>query len=404
MTGRDAIELRKRFKKDSGISRIAGCYVNSNKEKVVTFEDSFFNIDEDETDKYLEIAKKALSGSIGNNILELDFESGSAEAQDMQKLLLDIKEDGLKDRELLNRLYDRIIEKHAYPDNYLIVLFHDRYDVLKMATDGTLLDESEEVYEYVLTAICPVGLSKPGLGFLADENRIGAVRRERVVDAPAVAFLFPAFSDRSADIHKVDFYVKDTKDGEARFAEEVLGCVSKLTAVQQRGEFAQIVKEAYKNDSSKYEDALMEIQDSFNMRMEEKKTLGELEAEKPMELDDGLMKEVLDENEIDEDIAKDIVNGVKETFSRQIPTVNNLLDTRAVKAYAPKKREKELIKEVVQLKNELEQPEYDVSVRVAPDRADSIKAELVGTELCLLIPMEGSEQVSVNGIRRSFDK
>ncbi|MCR5684752.1 MAG: DUF4317 domain-containing protein [Lachnospiraceae bacterium] len=403
MTGRDAIELRKRFKKDSGISRIAGCYVDSNKEKVVTFEDSFFNIEEDETAKYLEIAKKALSGSIGNNILELDFEPGSKEADDMQELLMSIKEDGLKDRELLNRLYDRIIEKHAYPDNYLILLFHDRYDVLKMASDGTLLDESEEVYEYVLTAICPVGLSKPGLGFLPAENRIGAVHRERVVEAPEVAFLFPAFADRSSDIHKIDFYVKDTKDGGAQFAEEVLGCVSRLTAVQQRGEFAQIVKEAYRNDSSKYEDVLMEIQDSFNMRVEEKKTQGELEAEKPIELDDRLMKEVLDENEVDEDVAKDIVNSVKETFSSQTPTVNNLVDTRAVRAYAPKKREKELLKEVVLLKNELEQPDYDVAVRIAPDRADSIKAELVGTELCLLIPMEGTEQVSVNGIRREFE-
>ena len=403
MTAKDVMELRKRFKKDSSITRVAGCYVDSNKEQVLTFSLPFISLDDIESLKYLEIAKKTLSGSLGNNILELDFEMIEEQENGMQKLLYDIKESGLKDEELLGKLYTRIIEKYNYPDNYLILLFHDRYDILKKTSDGQTLDESEEVYEYILGAVCPVALSKPGLGYIPGENRIGAVVRERVVEVPEIGFLFPAFDERSADIHKVDYYVKDVKDGEADFAEEVLGCISRRTAFQQRSAFAGIVKSAYKNDNEKFDDMIMEIQDSFNTRVEEKKNEGELEAEKPIVLDEGLMNEILEENKVDEDVAKDIIKGMKDEFVQETPTVNDLVDSRAVKAYAPKKREKELVREVIELKKQIEQPQYDVAVRVAPDKAERVKAEIVETELYLMIPMEGTEHVSVNGVEKAFD-
>lgn len=38
----------------------------------------------------------------------------------------------------------------------LILLFHDAYDVITKTKDNAKLDESEEVYEYILCAICPV--------------------------------------------------------------------------------------------------------------------------------------------------------------------------------------------------------------------------------------------------------
>ena len=60
--------------------------------------------------------------------------------------------------------------------------------------DNINVDESEEVYKYMLCAICPVTLSKPGLGYLEKEQRIGARIRDWVVGAPETGFLFPAFN------------------------------------------------------------------------------------------------------------------------------------------------------------------------------------------------------------------
>ena len=57
-------------------------------------------------------------------------------------------------------------------------------------SDNLKLDESEEVYEYLLVSVCPVALSKPGLGYRADENRIGARIRDWVVGQPELGFLY----------------------------------------------------------------------------------------------------------------------------------------------------------------------------------------------------------------------
>ena len=69
MINAEVLELKKRFRKDrASFYRVAGCYVNEKKEKVYTFNRQFLNLPEEEMFKYLEIASKALSGKIGNNL------------------------------------------------------------------------------------------------------------------------------------------------------------------------------------------------------------------------------------------------------------------------------------------------------------------------------------------------
>ena len=65
MEKKEVLELKRRLKKETcTISKLAGCYVNSSKEKVVTFTDDFLSLSDDEIFKYLEIAGKTLSGDL----------------------------------------------------------------------------------------------------------------------------------------------------------------------------------------------------------------------------------------------------------------------------------------------------------------------------------------------------
>ena len=73
------------------------------------------------------------------------------------------------------------------------------------------LDDSDEVYEYIMCAICPVDLSKPGLSYKEESEDIASRKRDWVVGAVNSGFLFPAFNDRSSDIHSVLCYTKDAK-------------------------------------------------------------------------------------------------------------------------------------------------------------------------------------------------
>lgn len=181
---------------------MSGCYVNAHKEVVLSFAQNFLNLEDEEFYKYLEIAKKVLSGTLGNNLLEYEFPLEEEAPGGKQQFLMGLRADGLNNEELLNRLYERIIESYDYVGNYLILVFHDAYDVIVKTNDNIKNDESDEVYEYLLCAICPVELTKPGLGYREDENRIGVRIRDWVVNVPENGFLFPAFTDRQ---HRYSF-------------------------------------------------------------------------------------------------------------------------------------------------------------------------------------------------------
>ena len=75
MNKKEISELKKQFTPDNcTISRICGCYVDSEKEKRLAMRESFLSLSDEEMFKYFEIFKKTLSGTIGKNLLNLEFQ------------------------------------------------------------------------------------------------------------------------------------------------------------------------------------------------------------------------------------------------------------------------------------------------------------------------------------------
>ena len=270
MNKKELLELKRRFKKESAtFTRLVGCYVDANHNKVCKFGKTFLNLEEEEYYKYLEIANKSLSGTLGNNLLELHFPLEEEEVGGRQQLLMALRESGLKNESLLDTYYDLIIEHYDHTGNYLILLYHDAYDVMTRTSDNRNLDESEEVFTYLICAICPVSLSKPGLGYLESEQRIGSRIRDWVVGVPDTAFLFPAFNDRSTDIHATLFYTKNTKEPHSEFMANVLGCDVEHTATEEKMAFHSIIRNVLGAESETTEDILMDIQQNLSDRAEE---------------------------------------------------------------------------------------------------------------------------------------
>ncbi len=128
-------------------TKLCGCYVDSEKNIVLRLSETFLNLKEDEFYKYLEIAKKTLSGSLGNQLLELHFPMEQEFSGGRQQFLMGVKESQLKNDDLLERLYEQIVEHYDFVGNYLILIFYDSYDVMKKTTDRQNLEESDEVLE-----------------------------------------------------------------------------------------------------------------------------------------------------------------------------------------------------------------------------------------------------------------
>lgn len=453
MRKKDILELKKRLKKDHcTFTKMCGCYVNGEKHVILKFRESFLNLDEDEYFKYLEIAKKVLSGTIGNNILELNFPTNEDLINERQISLMQLKNSQLKNDDLLDDFYESIINNYDYTGNFLILIFHDAYDVITKTSDNAKIDESEEVYEYVLCAICPVSLSDPGLRYFEEENKIKARIRDWVVESPTNGFIFPAFIDRSSDVNSIMYYTKNAKDPHPELMENALGCYSKQTATIQKETFKSLIKDSFSSDEKKADKIFMDIQENLNTMIDEYNAIYYDKDSEPISLTKNDIQNLLIESGVPEEITTKIEKSYIENFGDDLPLAENLIDAKVLKENEQRKKEEHLQKQVEILKTRLEEvkqeitvdnedelstevnennvvldeasetdleensettlekvqdinsennevsPSYDVILQVKPEKIPQIKSQIIDGQKCIVIPINENEQTTVNGL------
>ena len=350
------------------ITRICGCYVDGEKNKKTEFKEAFLSLPEEEIFKYFELLRKTLSGSIGKNMLNLEFPLSGEETGGTQEFLLRLRDSKLKDDALLTEFYDKIIGSYEYVGNYLILLIHDAYDVPGKTTDGLTMDDaSDTVFEYILCCICPVNLSKPGLSFYADSNEFHNRIRDWVVEVPDTGFLFPSFNDRCTDLHSVLYYSKNAEELHEEFMEGILGCAIPLTAGVQKETFQTLIEETL-GDEIEYE-VVKNIHENLAEMIEEHKEIPE-----PLTLDKHQVKNLFEKSGVEEEKLADF---------------DKLYDASAGEHTA-------LFVDNVANKRTFEVKTPDVVVKVNPDRADLVNTIMIEGKRCLVI--EINDHVEVNGI------
>ena len=427
MNKKEVLELKKRFKKDQAtFTRLVGCYVDCNREKICKFGGKFLTLEEEEYYKYLEIANKVLSGTLGNNLLNLSFPIEEEQVGGRQQILMALRDTDLEDETLLDTYYDLVIDTYDEPGNYLILLYLDSYDVMTRTNDNINVDESEEVYKYLMCAICPVSLSKPGLGYLESEKRIGPRIRDWVVGVPATGFLFPAFNDRSTDIHSTLFYTRNTKEPHSEFMTNGLGCGVERTATEQKMAFHSIVRNVLGAEDDSTDDVMLDIQQNLSDMADEYAECHDTE-EDPFILDKDVMSKVLNESNVSEEKINRIEKSMDEAFGKKLPVAENVIDSKAlvanelrVEKLALEDQVGELTLQLNEKNTELEEKTtkllekqeeidnyvaetrtYDVVLRVKPEKAAQIKSQIINGEKCLVIPMKENENATINGVNTS---
>lgn len=413
MTKKDISELKRRMTKENcTFTKLRGCYVDSEKNILLTINETFLNLIDEEFYKYLEIAKKTLSGTIGNNILELSFLPEEENNSGKQQFFRGLKESKLKNDALLERFYELIIKNYNYSGNYLILIFHDNYDIIKKTNDNNKLDESEEVYEYLLCSICPVNITKAGLGYIKSENRIGARIRDWIVSLPDIGFVFPAFSERSSNINSIIYYVKDSKNSNPEFMKSVLGCTPKLTASEEKKTFHTILENSIENTKYNTKDILIEVHKNLNDIIEENKLFGK----EHILLTDDTIHNIISKSNLPEETVSKIEKCCSETFGNTPPIAENLIDNKTLSEAIKIKKEKELEEQINNLKQQLKETKsisnneddsyskteetenYDIVLNVKPQKISQIKSQIIDGKKYILIPVDNNEQTAINGI------
>ncbi len=200
----DMLELTRRMTiSRTSFTRIAGSYIDSEGYIDGTFNTNFLKLTQKDKQYNLNIAKTIPFSNTNENLKEYPFTNNVKGNRGMWKLLHAMRSCGLKNDALMDTFYEVIAEKYQTKNDYAILVFHDRYDVPLKAADKERLGESEEVFEYLICAICPlIGDYEPG--------------------DPDFGFLYPMFKDRSSDIHHIGIFNKDKVNLQTKLEEFLL--------------------------------------------------------------------------------------------------------------------------------------------------------------------------------------
>ena len=394
---KDVMELKRRISKDKAtFTRVSGCYVDANKNQITRLNEMFLNLPDEEYFKYLDIAKKVLSGTVMDNLLEIPFPlKEETEDNGKQRALLALRDSRLQNEDMLDAFYENIIDSYDYVGNYLILVFHDAYDVITKTLDNQKLDESEEVFEYLLCAICPVKLSKEGLGYIEDENDIGARIRDWVVDVPQTGFIFPTFSERSTDIHSMMFYTKDTKAPHSELIDCGFGCNPVKTSTEKRNLLLKMIKDVL--DEEDEDSVVGDFESSLNALYEQNEDVQQTSL---INLDEKLLKDILYEIGLLDEQITEIMKNFKEDLGDNECYIHEFIEKKVIAQNIVRQEKKVLMEQIATLQSRLngtEDGKNGIYINFADtDSSKVVRQEINGVKY-ICVPVKDDTLVNVNG-------
>ena len=370
MNEKEVGELRRRQRRDrSNMTAIYGCYVNENKEIISQFRQSTAIMPENEADKFFAMIRKVLSGSLGRNLIDISFKTAQVAGSPEHKLLMDLRTD-LKDDEIRGAFFKKVIDTVAMEGNYLILIGCDSYDIPFKSKDDTVqADNSEETFNYILCAICPVKQTKATLHYVAEEKLFHDGAMLQQVSAPAIGFLFPAFDGRSTNIYNALYYTRDVKQSQDAFVETIFNAPIPKPAEEQKKSFEAILSTSLGEDCDM--EVIQTVHDELRQRIEMHK---ESKIPEPLTVAKEDVREVLSSSGVSEEhIAKFSVD-FDEVFGHDARVhPKNIIDHKKFQIKTP-----------------------DVSIKVSPERSDLIETRVIGGVKYILICAD--EDVEVNGV------
>lgn len=371
MNKKEINEIKKQFTPEKcTITRICGCYVDGEKNKKTELAQTFLTLTEEENFKYFTIFKNTMSGTLGKNLLNMEFPMEQEKEGGTQEFLLRLKNSKLEDNALVEQFYDKVIESYNYPENYYIVLIYAAYDVPGQTEDGIENDDaSDYVYDYMLCSICPVKLTEAGLCYNERNNSIESRIRDWVVAAPIHGFLFPAFNDRNTDIHGLLYYTKNSEQMQEDFIDKTLGCGAPLSYKAQKETFQDIIENAL-GEQCDFE-TVKTIHENLNEYVETYQ-----DAPEPPVLDKMDMKKLLADS------------GVK-------PEALQSFETAFDTIVCDEEKPKFAAANVASTRSfDIKMP--DVVIKVKPERTDLVETRVIDGRQYIMI--EVNDSVEVNGI------
>lgn len=237
MNRKEISEIRRLYCTDFCCAdRLAGFYVDSEKNVEAEYLLDLRGIPEREMLRYLEIFKKSLKGRCGKNLLDMRLPGSTAGKEpEGRRLLEKMTADRAGDWGAVRELVEGITENYETEDGYLVLILHSIYDI--PGQNG-----SDYVYDYMHCCICPVKPTKPALEYDRETGRFLPGRTKLAAGMPDAGFVYPAFTERRADPDGILLYAR--KDLPEKLIQFLTGDELVIDADTQQELLCRILEEA----------------------------------------------------------------------------------------------------------------------------------------------------------------
>ena len=375
MTDKEIGEIRRRIAPDkNNITTIRGRYINSKHETVSEFSTPFFMLGDEDSEKYLAILRRTLSGTNGKNLIDIAFSMGQVESGAEHALLQRLRKSALKDDEAVKEFFDKTAPTLSSEYNSLILLACDTYDVpIKRRDEGD--SDSEQQFSFILCAVCPVKEAKATFAYDPASKVFRTNSCNWNVGAPELGFMFPAFDDRKTNIYNALYYSKDISDSNEAFSDAVFHTELPLPAESQRQIFEDMLSDTL-GDECSYS-VVQALHDDLSLKIEEHKA-----SHSPEQLlvSKREVKEVLSNCGVTEEKLAEFDKAYDEKYGAGA-------DLQPRNIIEPKRLEIET---------------SEVKVKIAPERGDLIETRIIDGVKYVLI--RADEDITVNGVLINIPK
>ena len=254
MNKKEITELKKSFKSDNGyftMDRILTAFVDAEKNILYNNTHSTYTMTVEDRDIYDETLLKILNTNIGKNFKEFAFPNSAYEEGQPQNILYNVVKGELTDTEYNNTYIEHIVNNLMYTGPYTIITAFCVYNVRKKNSNDEFNENDEdELYKFILTAICPADTGDDG--FIFDSNNKEIIKKlntELIINkAPSDGFIFPVFNNRSSDINYVGIYSKSKAKPNISMIDDVMSCTFTTTSDVEKNNFQTILKTVVDED------------------------------------------------------------------------------------------------------------------------------------------------------------
>jgi len=372
MNKKETAEIKKNFSDKSGffiMERILTAFVDAEKNLRYHNINSCLTMPAEEHEVYDETLKKVLNTNVGKSFVEYEFPNEAYDEGKPQDILYTLLKSELKDEEAAENFLHHITNNIVYAGPFAVITAYCSYTVkTKDKNDEFDLDTEDEIYRYLLTAICPVNTGSDGFVFDSFNNEITKkLNTELIISkAPSDGFLYPVFSNRSTDVNHVMYYSKTASKPNVSIVEDVLGCNFVMSAENEKASFQNILKSVVGEDLDYM--LIKTVNEKIQDVVEENKN----ETDRVV-IDNTKLKTILSDSGVPEERLERLEPVYEKTCGNSPLTASNLVETKTV----------------------LTSP--GITVNIKPSAADKIRTSVVDGRRCLLIDID-DPTIEINGL------